>query len=110
MSAPVRRLVRVAADMETAHHDRLAALCDRHGVSLGAVVAAAIQAAGARRRALAGAVRPGRRAAHDAPGGYTRGWSAPRGRARSKRGLAEQRQYWGATDDKLQALLKSVSP
>ena len=44
MSAPVRRLVRVAADVEPAHHARLAALCARHGVSLGAVVAAAIQA------------------------------------------------------------------
>ena len=42
--APVRRLVRVAADVEPAHHDRLAALSVRHGVSLGAVVAAAIQA------------------------------------------------------------------
>ena len=25
-------------------------------------------------------------------------------------GLAEQRQYWGATDDELQSLLASVSP
>ena len=41
-AAPVRRrLVRVAADVEPAHHDRLVALQDRHGVSLGAVVAAA---------------------------------------------------------------------
>ena len=44
VSGAVRRLVRVAADVEPAHHARLAALCDRHGVSLGAVVAAAIQA------------------------------------------------------------------
>ena len=44
MSAPGRRLVRVAADVEPAHHDRLVALQDRHGVSLGAVVVAAIQA------------------------------------------------------------------
>ena len=44
-AAPVRRrLVRVAADVEPAHHDRLVALQARHGVSLGAVVAAAIQA------------------------------------------------------------------
>ena len=41
MSAAVRRLVRVAGDVEPAHHDRLVALQDRHGVSLGAVVAAA---------------------------------------------------------------------
>ena len=44
LSAPVRRLVRVAADVEPALHDRLVALQARHGVSLGAVVAAAIQA------------------------------------------------------------------
>ena len=44
MSDPVRRLVRVSADVEPAHHDRLVALSARHGVSLGAVVAAAIQA------------------------------------------------------------------
>ena len=44
MSAAVRRLVRVAAVVEPAHHARLAALSARHGVSLGAVVAAAIQA------------------------------------------------------------------
>ena len=40
----VRRPVRVAADVEPAHHARLVAQRDRHGVSLGAVVAAAIQA------------------------------------------------------------------
>ena len=44
MSAAVRRLVRVAAVVEPALHDRLAALSARHGVSLCAVVAAAIQA------------------------------------------------------------------
>ena len=35
--------MRVAADVEPAHHDRLVGLQGRHGVSLGAVVAAAIQ-------------------------------------------------------------------
>ena len=44
MSAAVRRLVRVAAIIEPALHDRLVAQRDLHGVSLGAVVAAAIQA------------------------------------------------------------------
>ena len=44
MSAAVRRLARVAADVEPALHARLVALGARHGVSLGAVVAAAIQA------------------------------------------------------------------
>ena len=42
VNTPVRRLVR--ADVEPALHDRLVALHDRHGVSLAAVVAAAIQA------------------------------------------------------------------
>ena len=37
-------LMRVAADVESALHDRLDALQARHGVSLGAEVAAAIQA------------------------------------------------------------------
>ena len=44
MSAAVRRLVRVAAVVEPALYDRLVAQRDLHGVSLGAVVAAAIQA------------------------------------------------------------------
>lgn len=44
MSGAVRRLVRVVAGVEPAHHDRLVALRARHGVSLGAVVAAVIQA------------------------------------------------------------------
>ena len=40
MSAAVRRLVRVAADVEPAHHDRLVALSARHGVSLDAALEA----------------------------------------------------------------------
>ena len=44
MSAAVRRLVRVVADVEAALHARLVAQRDLHGVSLEAVVAAAIQA------------------------------------------------------------------
>lgn len=68
LNDPVRRLVRVAAVVEPALHDRLVALSARHGVSLGAVVAAAIQAglpAGERRPAPA-APGGGRRALHPA--------------------------------------------
>ena len=44
MSAADRRLMRVAAVVEPVLYDRLVALQARHGVSLDAVVAAAIQA------------------------------------------------------------------
>ena len=38
LNAPaVRRLVRVAADVEPAHHDRIVALQERHGAVLDAV-------------------------------------------------------------------------
>ena len=68
MSASVRRLVRVAADVDPAHHDRLVALQARHGVSLDAVVAAAIQAGlpAVERRPAPGGTGGARRALHRA--------------------------------------------